>query len=202
MTILIDNFSISVEEWLPVVDPFSFAVDVVDQIHGITTSGTYFLHDGQIVSTSHSGIADGYRFCYDTPPTISGAISLTIHAENNNSDTKEEDYYLLYGYNVKFNELIDWGPKREVVTTVDAKNLAFCPNTKTDAFYFETADLHSYDLGASIQAIESVDLNATIYPQNTFFFYERTYTIKISGIQDFAGNKMSDFNFSFTIENK
>jgi hypothetical protein len=201
MTILIDNFSIGVEGWLPIVDLVSFAVDVIDQIYGITTSGTYFLHDGQIVSTSFSGIADGYR-CYYYPPTISGEVNLTIHAENDNSETGEENYCLLYGYNCKFNELIDWGPRREVVTTVDVKNLAFCPNTETGAFYFETADLHSYNLGATIQAVESVDLNATIYPQNTFFFYERAYTIKISGIQDFAGNEMSDFNFSFTIENK
>ena len=109
---------------------------------------------------------------------------------------------MLYGYNVKFNELIDWGPKREVVTTVDAKNEAFCPNTESKAFYFETADLESRDLNATINAVGYMSLGATIFPQNTFFFYGRTYTIKISGIQDFAGNKMSDFNFSFIIENE
>jgi len=201
MTILIDNFSIGVEEWLPITDLVSFIVDVIDHEHNITTSGTYFLHGGQIVLTSHSGISDGYR-CYYYPPTISGGINLTIHAENDVSEIKEENYYLLYGYNCKFNELIDWGPKREVVITADAKNLAFCPNTESEAFYFETADLHSYDLGATIKAVESVDLNAIIYPQNTFFFYGRTYTIKISGIRDFTGNEMSDFNFSFTIENE
>jgi len=200
MTILIDNFSIGVEEWLQIVDLVSFSVDVVDQVHNITTSGTYFLHNGEIVLTTYSGISDGYR-CYYYPPTISGAVSLTIHAENNNGDVKEEDYYLLYGYNVKFNELIDWGPKREVVIWAQVKNEAFCPNVETDAFYFETADLHSYDLGATIKAVESVDLNATIYPQNTFFFYGRSYTVIIYGIKDFYGNEMSDFNFSFTIEN-
>jgi len=201
MTILIDNFSIDVEEWVSIADLVSFSVNVIDHDNNITTSGTYFLHDGEIVSTSHSGIVDGYR-CYYYPPTISGEVNLTIHAENDNSETEEEDYYLLYGYNVKFNEVVDWGPKKEVVTTVDVKNLAFCPNKVGDAFYFETADLHSCDLNATIKAIESVDLNATIYPQNTFFFYERTYTVKISGIQDFAGNKTSDFSFSFTIENE
>ncbi len=201
MTILLDNFSISVEEWLPVVDLVSFAVDVIDHEHDISTSGTYFLHDEEIVPTSYSGISDGYKFYY-YPPTISGEVNLTIHAENDNSETKEEDYYLLYGYNVKFDELIDWGPKKEVVITADAKNLAFCPNIVGEASYFETADLRSYDLGASIQAVESVDLNATVYPQNTFFFYGRIYTVKISGVKDFAGNEMQPFSFDFTIENK
>ena len=201
MTILIDNFSISVEEWLPIVDLVSFSVNVIDHDNNITTSGTYFLHDGEIVSTSHSGIVDGYR-CYYYPPTISGEVNLIIHAENDNSETEEENYYLLYGYNVKFNELIDWGPKREIVIWAQAKNEAFCPNIETDAFYFETADLNSYDLGATIKAVESVDLNATIYPQNTFFFYGRSYTVIISGIKDFYGNKMSEFSFDFTIKNE
>ena len=201
MTILIDNFSMGVEEWLPIVSLASFAVDVVDHINNITTSGTYFLHNGEIVSTSHSGIADGYR-CYYYPPTISGVVSLTIHAENDNEETEEKNYCLLYGYNCEFNELIDWGPKSTVVITADAKNLAFCPNRVGDAFYFETADLHSRSLGATIQAVEYVDLNATIYPQNTFFFYGRTYTITISGVKDFAGNEMQPFSFSFTIEDE
>jgi len=201
MTILIDNFSMGVEEWTPIVDLVSFSVDVVDHDHSITTSGTYFLHNGEIVSTSYSGISDGYK-CYYYPPTISGPVNLTIHAENNNSESKEESYYLLYGYNIKFNEIVDWGPKREIVTTIDAKNLAFCPNIESEAFCFETADLESRNLNATINAVGYVSLRATIYPQNTFFFYGRTYTVKISGIQDFAGNKMSDFNFSFTIENE
>jgi len=201
MTILIDNFSMGVEEWLPIVSLASFAVDVVDHINNITTSGTYFLHNGEIVSTSHSGITDGYR-CYYYPPTISGVVSLTIHAENDNEETEEKNYCLLYGYNCEFNELIDWGPKSTVVITADAKNLAFCSNRVGDAFYFETADLHSRSLGATIQAVEYVDLNATIYPQNTFFFYGRTYTITISGVKDFTGNEMQPFSFSFTIEDE
>jgi len=204
MTILIDNFSIGVEEWLPVVDLASFAVDVVDHVHGITTSGTYFLHGGQIVPTSYSGISGGYRCSY-YPTNVcntSGTITITIHAENNNSETKEEDYYLLCGYHVEFEELIDWGPKKEVIITMDAKNLAFCPNTESEAFYFETAELHSRDLNATLQAVEYVDLNATIYPQSTFFFYGRTYTITINGIRDFAGNEMPESTFSFTIENE
>ena len=200
MTILIDNFSMGIEEWTPVVNLVSFSVDIVDHEYNITTSGTYFIHDWQIVPTSYSGISDGYR-CYYYPPTISGAVSLTIHAENDNSETKEENYYLLYGYNVKFNEVIDWGYKKEVVIWTQISNLAFCPNTKTDAFFFETADLESRNLNAIINPVGYVNLGATIFPQNTFFFYSRTYHIRIENVKDFSGNAMLPYEFEFTIEN-
>ena len=203
MTIIIDNFSIGVKEWLPVTDLAYFAVDVVDHTYSVSTSGTYFLHNGQAVSTSHSGIADGYR-CYYYPIDVysSGTINITIHAENDNSETAEEEYHLLYGYNVKFDQIVDWGYNSTVVTTIEAKNLAYCPNTEGEAFYFETADLHSTDLGASIVGLKSVDLGAAIYPQSKFFFYGRTYTITISGVKDYHGNEMTEFSFDFTIENE
>lgn len=203
MAIIIENFSMAVEEWTPVVDLSSLSVDVIDQVNTITTSGTYFLHDGQIVSTSHSGISSGYR-CHYYPTDVysSGTITITIHAENDNSEVEEENYYLLYGYNCEFSELIDWGYKSTVVITADAKNLAFCPNEVGEAFYFETADLHSYDLNATLQVVESVDLGATIYPQSTAFFYSRTYTITVIGVRDFHGNEMQPFSFDFTIEDE
>jgi hypothetical protein len=201
MTIEIDNFSLGVNEWLPIVDLGYFAVDVTDSTYGINSSGTYFIHSGQIVLTTFSGIIDGYR-CYYYPASVysSGVINLVIHAENTNSEIREQLFRLLYGYNCKFNELIDWGSKQDVVFTIEAANLAFCSNTEGEAFYFETAELPSRDLGASIRAISSVDLNAVLYPQNTFFFYGRTYTITVSGIRDFSGNELVPYVFIFTIE--
>jgi len=192
----------SMTEWLPVVDLASFSVDVVDHEYGISTSGTYFLHDGEVVLTSYSGIANGYRcYYYPTDVSSSGTITITIHAENDIAETKEENYYLLYGYHCEFNELIDWGPKREVVVWAQVKNKAFCPNVETCAFFFETADLHSRDLNAIINPVGYVNLGASIFPQNTFFFYSRKYKIRIEGIKDFAGNEMPIYEFEFTIEN-
>jgi len=201
-TILIDNFSLGVEEWIPEANLNYFTVDVVDPVHGISTSGTYFIHDGQVVSTTHSGMLGGYK-CYYTPSGVysDGTIDLTIHAENTVSEIKEETFHLLYGYNLKFEELIDWGPNVEVITTIKASNLAFCPNTEGDSFYFQTRDLHSYDLNAAIYPVGSVDLGAVIYPQSTFFFYDRTYMITVSGVRDFAGNVMDPYTFSFRVEN-
>lgn len=202
MTIVIDNFSIGVEDWLEVSSLNYFSVDVTDATHGISTSGTYFIHDGQVVSTTHSGIPDGFT-CYYTPSGIysDGTIDLTIHAENTSSGVEEQTFHLLYGYNISFNELIDWGPNTEVITTIQASNLAFCPNTEGDSFYFETKELDSYDLNAIIYPVGSVDLGAVIYPQSTFFFYDRTYTVTISGVRDYHGNEMEPYTFSFRVEN-
>jgi len=204
MTIVIDNFSIGVENWTPVADLNYFSVDVVDAAHGISTSGTYFVHDGQVVLTTYSSIPNGYT-CYYTPASgvySDGTIDLTIHAENTVSGVEEQTFHLLYGYNLSFNELIDWGPSTEVVTTIKASNLAFCPNTEAESFYFETRDLPHYDLNAFVVGIiKHVDLGAVIYPQNTFFFYDRTYTVTISGVMDYHGNEMDPYTFSFRVEN-
>jgi len=201
MTIVIDNFSIGVENWIKVSSLNYFAVDVIDTAYGISTVGTYFIHDSQVVSTTHSGIADGYR-CYYTPSGVysDGTIDLTIHAENTSSGVVEQTFHLLYGYNVIFDELIDWGPHTEVITTIRASNLAFCPNTEAESFYFETADLWALDLAATINPVGYVDLNASIYPQSTAFFYGQTYTITVSGVKDFNSNEMEPYTFSFTIE--
>lgn len=202
MTIVIDNFYMGVESWIPVADLNYFAVDVVDAANGISTSGTYFIHDGQIVPTTHSGISGGYT-CYYTPSGVysDGTIDLTLHAENTVSGVEEQTFHLLYGYNLRFEELVDWGPNTEVITTIIASNLAFCPNTEGESFYFETRDLYSYDLGATIYPVGSVDLGAQIFPQSTAFFYGQTYTITVSGVRDYAGNQMSFYTFSFRVEN-
>jgi len=107
---------------------------------------------------------------------------------------------LLYGYNLEFEELVDWGPAREIIALVKAKNLAFCPNLEGEALHFVTADLQSTDLGATIQVVESVDLGATIRPQSTAFFYGQTYRVTVSGVRDYHGNEMDPYTIQFTIE--
>lgn len=201
MSILIDNFSMEVEEWLPVADLGSFSVDAVDHVNNITTSGTYFIHDGVQVTTTFSGITDGYRMFY-TPVDVSssGVISLVAHVQNDVLETAEQAFYLLYGYNAKFEEWVDWGPYVQVDIKVQASNSVRCPNTVGEGFYFITADLEAVNLGATIVAIESVDLGAKIYPQSTAFFYGETYTVTVSGVKDFAGNIMEPYTYSFTIE--
>lgn len=201
MTIVIENFSVGAEEWIPVSTFSAFSVDVVDTTYGISTFGTYFLHDGEIVSTTFSGIPGGYR-CYYSPLSVyaSGTISLELYATNGNSDTLSEYYTLLYGYHCSFDEVMDWGTNQTVVTAVEVDNNAVCPHTEGFATYFQTADYRHKNLGAYIKPIEAANLGATIYPQSTAFFYSKTYTVTISGVRDYAGNQMIPYTFNFTIE--
>jgi len=201
MTILIDNFSIGLDEWVLVADLVSFSVDAVDNTFGVTTTGTYFLRDGQQVTTTFSGITDGYRMFYSPTSVVSsGTITLTAHVTNTVSGTAEQDFYLLYGYNLLFDEQVNWGPLRVVDVLVQGTNTVLCPNTEGEGFIFTTADLPSVDLGATIQPVEFVDLGATIYPQSTAFFYGKTFTVTVSGVKDFSGNVMDPYILNFTIE--
>ncbi len=201
MTILIDNFSIEVADWILVSDLASFSVDAVDLTYGISISGSYFLHDSQQVTTTFSGITDGYKMFYSPASVVSsGTITLTAHVENTSSGVEEQDFYLLYGYNALFEDVIYWGPNRQIDILVQATNEVLCPNTESEAFWFKTADLPARDLGATIRAIEFVDLGAVIYPQSTVFFYGKTFTVTVSGVKDFSGNIMDPYIFTFTIE--
>jgi len=199
---VISNFSLGIEEWVEVANLNHFAVDVTDTSSGVqvSTSGTYFIHDGKAVTTTYSGISGGYRCFYSpTSVTSSGIINLVVHAENTNNEVLERSYSLLYGYNCLFNEEVDWGPYKDVITIVKATNEVSCPHTSKESFYFTTKDLPACDLGAFIGSIESLNLGAVIYPQSTFFFYGRTYRVTISGVKDFSGNKLDPYTFTFTI---
>lgn len=190
-----------VEEWVPTSELGSFSVDAVDYVNNITTSGTYFIHNGSQVTTTFSGITDGYRMFYEpSDVTSSGTIVLTAHVQNDILEVEEQTFYLLCGYNLIFEETNDWGPVTQVDIRAQATNSALCPNTVAEGFYFTTVDLVSKNLSASIQAIEGVNLGAKIYPQSTAFFYGKTYTVTISGVKDFAGNEMDPYSYTFTIE--
>lgn len=205
MSILIDNFSMEVEEWTPVAVLGSFSVDAVDHVNTIISGSSYFIHNGVQVTTTFSGITDGYRMFY-TPSDVSssGVISLVAHVQNNVPETLEQTFYLLYGYNAIFEDQVDWGLNTKVSIRVQASNSVRCPNTVAEGFYFVTesftSSMASSNLGASIQAIEFIDLGAKIYPRQVAFFYGETYTITVSGVKDFAGNVMDPYAFNFTIE--
>ena len=200
MAILIDSFSIGVGEWTALADLTSFSVDVVDLDCLISVSGTYFEIGAAPVPTTFSVISNGYRATCAVP-VISGSLTLTLHAENTCSGIAEQNFYLLFGYNLKYDKIEDWGPITDVEIWAKASNSVFCPNTETTAFYFQTKDLESRDLGASIFPSGWADLGAQIVPQSKYLFYGRTYTVTVSGIKDYSGNIMESIVFSFTIEN-
>ena len=179
-------------------------VDIVDGMYGVSISGSYFKVNGvPKYNVTFSGIDNGYRMFYDPLDdfySVSGTITYTAHIENDVGDYRENNFYLLFGYNVAYKEVIDWGPNREVPIWMKAKNIAFCPGYSTDSYYYVTREYESRDLGAFIEPIGYVDLGSKIYPDNEFFFYGGTYIVTLSGIKDFSGNEMDTFRYTFTIE--
>lgn len=199
MSILIEDFSVGLEEYVSLSDLTSFSVNVTDSSYNISTSGTYFIVNDTPVATSFSGIVDGY-YTYCLPPSISGSVTVTIHAENDNSESLEEDYVFMFGYKVESSNYVDWGPNKEITVWSTASNSVECPNTETFATYFRTRELYSYDLNACVYPSGKADLGASIAPQSKYLLPGYTYMVTISGIKDYSGNEMNAIEFSFTIE--
>jgi hypothetical protein len=207
----ISNFSLDIGEYIS-TDGF-ISVDITDDIFNVVTSGTYFIVDGNIVPVTFSGIDDGYRMFYDPSDnftSISGAIEIIAHAENDNSDYLNQTYYLTYGYYLKYynkgNNKVDLGFGKEVDVRMSAEDYASCPTNSTDAYYFYTKYFQSSDLSVSIQPIRSTtwlaynnDLHSSIYPLSTAYFYGKVFKVTVNA-KDFSGNEMPTYEFEFTIE--
>jgi hypothetical protein len=197
----IQNLNINSEEWFILGSFSQLSVDIEDSVSSpLTLSGTYFLIDGIPVATTYSGISGGYRFFCDAPSS-SGSYTATIHMEDGDG-TEEVDFNMLFGYRVVFDEYVDWGVGEEVTVWSTATNNVMCPNRESFATYFRTKDYEYSGLGAYINPIGGTDgfLTATIYPQSKYLLPGYTYTITLSGIEDYSGNKMSPIIFNFTVK--
>jgi hypothetical protein len=207
LSLKISNFSLDIDEYTSAYGVI--CVDITDDVYSVSTSGTYFIIDETITSgTSFTPITDGYTMCFDSPTefdNVLGATTFTVHAENDNGDVLEKDFYVTSGYIVEYdNRTQDYGFGNQVVVRMSAENLASCPNTGTDAYFFTTLPKESRDLGAAIVGIpwEEKDLSAEIIPTtDTIYFYGKTFRIEIRA-KDFAGNVMEPFTFEFKIEDK
>ena len=177
-------------------------VDVVDYMWPIDLNESYFLVDGQRVSVTFSGIVGGQRMFYDPSNDFysEGTLTYTAHFTNSMGDVMERDHYLLYGYDLNFVDLVDWGACRKVEILAYAKNKAFCPNKGSGAFYFVTKDYAAINLMSTIRPFVPSNLGSVVSTQSTAFYYGSTYTVSVSGIKDFAGNYLEPFSYDFTIE--
>lgn len=210
LSLKISNFSVGVGEW-DYAEGQLYA-DVTDDVYSVTASGCYFKVNGVAVSSTTSGIVDGYRVFYDPADdfeSLEGSSTITVHAENDNGDVLEQDFYLTFGYEVEFRnyERFGWyyGQGQRVVVRMSAENLANCPSSSADAYWFETRDIEGRDLTASVTGVYAWDgssnLGASISPQSTAFFYGKVFRIKLTA-KDYAGNEMEPLEFEFKIEDK
>lgn len=178
-------------------------VDIVDYLYPINTDNTHFYVEGVLASGVYfEDIPNGKRMYYNPLDDFysDGVLTYSIHTENIIGEVEEKDFYLLFGYNLQVDEVIDWGANNKVVVRVEAQNLVFCPNLEGEAFDFTTVDLKSFNLNCTIRPVGFVDLPIQIFPQSAVFFYGKTYTVKLQNVKDFAGNVMPDFEYTFTIE--
>jgi hypothetical protein len=206
----ISNFSLGIGQWDYATT--SISVDITDDVYAVTTSGCYFLIDGQQVSVTTSGITDGIRIFYDPAndfADLEGSTTITAHGENDNGDVIEQDFYVTFGYVVEYKnyERFGWnyGQGEQIVVRMSAENLANCPEFSADAYWFETREVDRRELTASITGIYNYDgsenLTASIYPQSTAYFYGKVFRVKLTA-KDLAGNEMEPFEFEFKIEEK
>ncbi len=200
----ISNFSLDIDEYT--LASGSICVDITDDVYNVVTSGSYFIIEDTVTSGTFAPIVDGYRMCFDSPADfadILGATTFTVHAENDNYDILEQDFYLTSGYIVEYdNRTQDYGFGSQVVVRGSAENLASCPTTGVDAYFFTSTPKPSRDLNASIVGIpySEEDLSAEIVPTtDTIYFYGKTFRIEVRA-KDFAGNVMEPFTFEFRIE--
>lgn len=179
-------------------------IDIVDFIYEIDETTISITKDFTTMSgIVINNIPNGKRVFFDPLDNFysDGEIVISVYAESVYGEVLSEDFYLLYGYNLELNESgIFWDAATRVYITATASNLAVCPNTEGVHYYFDTVELPSFNLGVFINAIEYQDLACSIYPQSTAFYYGQTYVVKISGVKDFHGNIMPDFEYEFTIE--
>lgn len=207
LSLKISNFSLDIDEYTQASG--TICVDITDDVHNVTPSESYFIIDETITSgTLFIPIVDGYTMCFDSPSDfadILGTTTFTVHAANDNGDILEQNFYVTSGYVVEYDNIIqDYDFGNQVVVSVSAENLAGCPNTGADAYFFTTTPKVGFDLGASIvgQPWGEKDLSAEIVPTtDTIYFYGKTFRIEIRA-KDFAENVMEPFTFEFKIEDK
>jgi hypothetical protein len=215
LTMDIELFSIKFDNFSPTIGEFNnsdtfISVDVLDDTCPISVSGTYFMVDDQRVPVTLSGIADGYRMYYDPTDdfaSLQGTTVITAHAENECGSTLEQDYYLTFGYFVKFlNEgLMSYGFNNKVAVRITAEDYASCPQLSGLAWEFESKNYFNSDLGASIvgriYVLDNKDMSAEIYPVSPAYFYGKDFRVVVTA-KDFAGNEMEPLVLIYKIENK
>lgn len=181
------------------------SVDIIDYLYNINEESIYIQKDGTTLSgITIENIPNGKKVYFNPDDDFysDGEITLRIYAESSIGEVLDQEIYLLYGYNLDLNEVVTWSPNTRVYIRGTAENKVFCKNYEGLSYYFDTVDFDSFDLSASISASLNLssDINFSIYPQSTAFFYGKTYTVTVSGVKDHSGNVMEPFVYNFTIE--
>lgn len=178
-------------------------VDLVDFLYPIVDESIIITVDGDVQSIVIIELGDSIKRVYFNQNSsfyAEGEITVNVYAKNTVGEILDENFFLLYGYDIVPGTSPEFKANDRVFVRAEASNATFCPNKEASAFYFETIDYDSFDLNMTIFPIGSANLQMSIMPQSTAFFYGRTFTVTIDGVKDFNGNLMPPFEYSFTIE--
>jgi len=206
----ITNFSLDIGGYTTASGYIS--VDILDDMYGVSISGTCLKVEDQIVPVTFSGIDNGYRLFYDPIDgfdTLNGPTVFIVHAENSNGDILEELFYLTFGYIVEYDNkpriAVGFDYNTKVTVRVTAENYASCPKITADGHRIITEHRENVDLGATIVGMFHADdvsnLSAEIYPKSTAYYYGKEFTIIIKA-KDFANNVMEPVTLRYRIEDR
>ena len=197
MSIYISNFSIDLEQEVDCSVGVILSVEVTDPTYGIATLGTYYIINGENIIPSFTTISDGYLLEYTLLPTEN--ITLEVVVKNNNNDSFTKEFILYFGYKVLWSEVVHWRPDTQIPLTLSATNNVKAPRSSYFSTFFNTHRSREATLEATITAAGSgkADLTVSVTPQNKYLVFNREYTIKITGVKDFAGNVMEPMTFKF-----
>ena len=202
MALYITNFSIPKDSTVYCTSLVDFRVDVLDDEHSVTLSGTFMVNNGYTVNCTTTPLVNGYTLSYSTVP--SGTMVLEVFGSNSNDDNTSRTYLLQYGYEVLWEKVIRWPVNSEIPVSVSAVNNVFNPNTTYFSTFFKTSTYKEYDLGAyvSVEGSGQYNISAAVKPQSKYFMYGKSYSITISGVKDFSGNILPVKTFEFSLGSK
>ncbi len=201
MALYITNFSIPEDSTVYCTSLVDFSVDITDDTHMVTLSGTYMTDNGATVPYIITPISDGYTLTYSTVP--SGTMLLEVFGSNSNDEYISTVFILQYGYELTWDKVVKWPLNKEIPISVTATNDVLNANTAYFSTFFKTTTYKESSLEAliSVEGSGQYNMLAEVKPQSKYFMYGKTYSVTISGVKDFSGNILPAKTFTFSLEN-
>jgi len=209
----IEDSTLVIENFVPAVgthhnlDQLDIKVDVRDDTYGVDADQTFFVINGTVTSGTQTLLASGIQLTYHPPNDFNfdEPIRVTVHGTNGNVSApvvKEAFYTLFYGCRILYFNDDPFPHATNVDVFVRARNVEALHKDLTTGYFFTSYTQPSSDFGASIEAINpQADLPATLTVIGPEHNYGQTVTVEFS-VEDFEGNLLGPYIFTYTIENK
>jgi hypothetical protein len=203
-TTLVYNFSPGVGV-TPNLEDVTIEVDIRDDAYDVDIVNTSLIINSAAVAATKTPTVSGVHLSYDPPNDFNYGepIQVVVHAVNGNTIAPvvlDVPYTLYYGYRLTWFNDNPLEHLQPVNVFVRARNRKIYYNNLTAGYFFTTYNQPTSDLNASITAINptsnlSASLNV-IAPEHR---YGETVTVEFY-VEDFDGNALGPYTFTYTIE--